>query len=463
MRFGHPLSLWLLLLVPLLAAFLAWGMAARRRAIARFAEAETAARLIVGPGVGRRWGSAALLLAGCLFLVLSLAGPQFGARLSLAQRRGVDVFVVLDVSRSMLAQDVKPSRLERARHQVRELMDRLQGDRVGLVVFAAEAFVQCPLTLDYGAVDLLLDSADPGVVSAQGTAVARAVRTALSSFGQGEGKHKVIVVFTDGEDHEGDPVAAAREAAQAGVRLFAVGLGTPGGELVPAPSQDGTTSFHRDREGNYVKTRLDEATLKEMALVTDGGYYRSTASGAEMATLAQQIAGMEGKDLGSTRFTQYEERFQIPLALALVCLLGQALLADGGRPARRSGARVLLCGLVSLLHVGATVGDGVASRAEEARERYAQGDYEGALRLYRDALVERPTSPQLHFNVGDALYKTGDHAQALKEFEQALAAEGGTLQPQAYYNMGNAFYQQQQYGQAVDAYRRALELAPSDR
>jgi len=329
MRFGAPLSFWLLLLLPLIVALLLWALMAKRRDLARFAELTMAEKLTRNASRGRQHLKGALRVTGTLFLILAMTGPQFGAKLAMAQRRGVDVVIALDVSRSMLAEDVKPSRLERAKHQIGELLERMEGDRVGLVVFAGQTFVQCPLTLDYGGVRMFLDIIDAGTIPVQGTAIADAVRVATRCFEEGDRQHKVIVLFTDGEDHVGRPAAAAEAAAAEGVRIFAVGLGTQTGELIPEPEEGGGLSFHKDRQGQYVKTRLDEGTLEQMVLATDGDYYRSSLGGGELESIYGQIARMDQKELGSTRFTQYEERFQIPLLLALVCLFAEAFLGDG--------------------------------------------------------------------------------------------------------------------------------------
>ena len=329
MRFGTPINFWLLLVLPLLAGFLAWATIAKRRALMRFARLAMIERLTWNVSRGRQYGKAFLLLVGVLFATLALTGPQFGAKLAMAQRKGVDVVVALDVSRSMLAEDVRPNRLERAKYQIRELLEVLEGDRVGLVVFAGQAFVQCPLTLDYGAIDMFLDIIDAGAIPVQGTAIGDAVRVAARCFDEEARKHKVIVLFTDGEDHVGEPVEAAEAAAGEGVRLFAVGMGTQTGELIPVRDEKGGVDFHRNRQGGPVKTRLDEEVLKQMVLATDGDYFRSSLGSGELESIKEQIAGMDQKEFGSTRFTQYEERFQMPLLLALICLFVEAFLGDG--------------------------------------------------------------------------------------------------------------------------------------
>ncbi len=333
MRFANLYHFWLLLLLPLLAAFFTWALWVRGRALARFARGPLAEKLTRNLSRGRQVGKCILLGLGTFFAILALTGPQFGTQLEMAQRKGVDVMLVLDVSRSMQAADVQPSRLARAKHQIRGLLDLLKGDRVGLVVFAGQAFVQCPLTTDYGAVEMFLDVLDAGAIPVQGTAIGDAVRLAVRSFDEVEGQHKAIVLFTDGEDHVGQPLAAAQVAAEQGVRIFAVGLGTSDGELIPT-EEGGGVSFHKDKRGQYVKTRLDESALQDMALETGGDYFRSTLGGAELAALYDQIAEMDQREIGSTRITRYQERFQWPLLLALCCFLAEAFLGDARVQAR---------------------------------------------------------------------------------------------------------------------------------
>ena len=334
MRFAYPLNFWLLSILPLLAGLFVWARRLQRRDLGRFAQAGMMAKLAQNVSRAKQVGRFGLVWAGIAFLLLALTGPQFGTKLAIAQRKGVDVVVLLDLSRSMLAEDAKPSRLAQAKYQIGQLLDRLQGDRVGLVVFAGRAFVQCPLTLDHGAVRLFLETVDTEAMPVQGTAIGAAIRLANRCFDQGERRFKAIVLFTDGEDHQGDPVGAAQEAAAEGVRLFAVGLGTPSGELIPELGQAGAGSYHKDRQGNYVKSRLDEESLKQIALVGEGDYFRSSTSGDVVGDIAAQIENMDQKELGETRFTEYEERFQIPLLAALVCLVAAAWLSD-----RRAGGQ----------------------------------------------------------------------------------------------------------------------------
>ena len=331
MHFGSPQNFWLLLLIPLLGCFLAWAISRKRRALERFVSSELSPKLTRNLSRGRQSWKCAFLVVGVLFLVLALTAPQFGAKLAMAQRKGVDVVMVLDVSRSMLARDVKPSRLQRAKYQIARLMERLQGDRVGLVVFAGEARVRCPLTLDHEVLRTFLDVVDTRAIPVQGTAIGDALVLAASCFEEGERRHKAVVLFTDGEEHVGRSLEAGESIAAEGVRVFAVGMGTEGGELIPGQDVEGDLNYHKDASGQYVKTRLDEPMLEQIALSTGGDYFRSSLGGGELDALHEQIAGMDEKEFGSLRFTSYEERFQIPLLFALFCFLAEAWISDRSR------------------------------------------------------------------------------------------------------------------------------------
>jgi len=229
---------------------------------------------------------------------------------------------------SMLAEDIRPNRLERAKQEVSALLDRLKGDRIGIVAFAGQAFVQCPLTLDYGAAKLFLDGVDTGLIPVRGTAIGEAIRVSAAAFDQDEKKYKVLILVTDGEDHEGDPLKAAKDAASQGVRIYAIGVGTREGDLIPVRSNDSEVSYWKDRSGNFVKSRMDETALEKLALITDGKYYRSTSSGIELDRVYDDISRMEQRELTSKKMTQFEDRYQYPLFLAVACFVAEALVSD---------------------------------------------------------------------------------------------------------------------------------------
>jgi Ca-activated chloride channel family protein len=331
-RFANQFWLYALALVPLLAGFFIWTFRQKRKAFARFGNLVLLERLSRSTSRRRQVAKAAMLVGAILVLLLALARPQLGTKLRTVTREGQDVVIALDVSRSMLAEDVQPSRLEKAKHEIASLIDRLGGDRIGLVAFAGRAFVQCPLTLDYGAASMFLDFMGPDLVPVPGTALAEAIRKSTQAFVEKERKYKVLILITDGEDHEGEPVEAAKEAAKEGVVIYTVGIGSPQG--VPIPEVDASgyrTGFKKDRNGQVVMTKLDDITLEKIALETGGKYYRASTGEAELKQIADDISKMDRKGLASQQFVQFEDRFQFLIGLALTLLVVEAALSDRRR------------------------------------------------------------------------------------------------------------------------------------
>jgi Ca-activated chloride channel family protein len=312
----------------------------RRKALARFAGgAPQTARFLDQVSPHRRAIRVLLLLLGSAAGILAAARPQWGTRLEPVTRKGVDVVIAIDTSLSMAAQDAPPDRLRQAKHAADALLRRLAGDRVGLVTFAGKATVACPLTLDAEAVRLFLDAVDVNSVPFRGTDVARAAEVAMRAFGAGSSsskqvRGKALVLFSDGEDHEGKVEDAARLLERAGVRVFAVGCGTRRGAPVPEGDEGGgSSSYKKDREGKLVTSRLDDEVLGKLTLATGGRYFDATPSESEVEEIAKAISGMDAREFGTVMRARYEERFQIPLALALAALLAATALSDRRRPA----------------------------------------------------------------------------------------------------------------------------------
>lgn len=329
MRFAAPGYLWLLFALPALAALFVLLFRQRRRALEAFGDRPLIDRLTVSASTERRVIKAAFVLGSTFFLVLALARPQWGASLETVTRRGIDIIVAVDTSLSMLAEDVKPSRLTQARAAISSLLDLLEGDRVGLVAFAGTAYVACPLTLDYAAASMFVDVLDTDLIPVKGTGIAAAIRKSTEAFKTEDRRYKVLILITDGEDHEGDVGAAAQTAAEAGVIIYSIGVGSPSGE--PIPLRDGRgkmTGYKDDREQRKVTSRLGESTLEEIAIATGGRYYRSTAEGIELRRIYEEIAGMDRKTMSSRLQSAYEERYPIPLALALALLALEIAIGD---------------------------------------------------------------------------------------------------------------------------------------
>jgi len=319
MRIGAPQFLWLLGILPLVLAFLVYAHYRRKRALQKFARHEMLAQLMAKISPFLRAVRGFLLLGTLFWLILSLIRPQFGTRMELMKRKGLDVVLAIDVSTSMLAQDIQPNRLIRAKHEIGRFIDALTGDRIALVAFSGEAFIQCPLTLDYGAAKLFLDILNPGLVATPGTSLAEALRVSLEAFDKGQRKYKVIVLLTDGEDHSGQVQTWVDEAVAQGIKIYTVGIGSPGGVPIPLRQEDGSISYKKDRQGNTVTTRLDEVSLQKMALATGGQYYHASPGSFELKKVLDLINLQEKRDLEAERFVQYEERFQIPLILCILC------------------------------------------------------------------------------------------------------------------------------------------------
>jgi Ca-activated chloride channel family protein len=334
MRFGAPFYLWLLLAAPVLAALLLLGFRHRRRILERFGDLPLMERLAGNLSLEKRIIKSVLVVVASIFLVLALARPQWGAKVETVSRRGIDIMVAVDTSLSMLAEDVKPNRLVQARGAVLSMMDLLQGDRVGLVAFAGTAYVACPLTLDYSAAAMFVDVLGPDLLPVPGTAIAAAIKTATGAFPEQERRHKVLILITDGEDHEGDVEAAAAAAAEQGVIIFTVGIGSPAGVPIPLRNERGdVTGYKEDKEDRKVTSRLGESALEAVAATTRGKYYRSTPEGIELRKIYEDIAAMDKKSLSSRLQTTYEERFPIPLGAALLLLVLEAGLGERRRAA----------------------------------------------------------------------------------------------------------------------------------
>ncbi|KAA3617812.1 MAG: VWA domain-containing protein [Calditrichaeota bacterium] len=327
LRFANPSYLYGLWAVFLITAFYIYVFRSREKLLKKFGHIEILQKMMPGYKNSRRIWKAALIHLAFISLVLAISGPQIGTAMEDVKREGIDIIVALDVSLSMQAEDIAPNRLEKAKYEVNKLIDILEGDRIGLVAFAGMAHVQAPLTLDYSAARLFLRLMETNLIPQPGTAIGDAIRTAQKAFNQKERKHKVLILITDGEDHESDPLKAAEEAAQEGIIIYTIGLGSPQGVPIPLINKYGNKEgFKKDRKGNVVTTKLDATTLQQIAYATEGKYYISTSGEAELDEIYKEVSQMEKKELTSRQFSQYENRFQIFVALAILFLLIETFL-----------------------------------------------------------------------------------------------------------------------------------------
>lgn len=328
-RFAHPEYIYLLALLPALVVAYWLASRARRKALERFGEELIMERLAESASKRKRLLKFSVIFISLSCVIVGLANPEIGTRLQEVKQEGVDIFVALDVSLSMKAEDIKPNRLEKAKLEIRNLIDRLAGDRLGLIVFAGEAYTQFPLTTDYSAANLFLDAVDVDVVPVPGTAIGSAIKRAMESFDFKDPTTKVIVIVTDGENTEGDAFEAAEDASKKNVLLYTIGMGSPSGTPIPIYNASGQqVDFKRDRNGNIVVTKLDEASLERIATIGNGKYFRGTNAQDELNEIYKNISTLQKREFGVKQFTDYEDRFQYFLGAGIILLIAEFLISE---------------------------------------------------------------------------------------------------------------------------------------
>ena len=470
-RFGDAAMLHVLWLLPVLAVLMLYAARRRRRALLRFVEAGLLARsggdALADPA--RRVLKAALLLAALGCLIVALARPAWDQVQEEVVQRGRDVVFVLDVSRSMLAQDLPPNRLERAKLAIRDTVDQLQGDRVALAVFAGTTVVKCPLTLDYGFFRMALADVSPYSVSRGGTLVGDAVRKVVSDvFDQQRSNYRDIVLITDGEDHESFPVEAAAQAGEQGARLIAIGLGDERvGQRIPVVRGQAGAAAPKtflQHQGQEVWSRLDAATLRKMADATPGGVYLNVATGAvDLGEVyLRLIASAEGQEVGSQILERVEEKFQIFLVVCVLLLFLDIALRERNTPSASRLAPYLLAVLVLPAVASAA---SVRGLVNDGNESYRTEAYDDALEAYDQALEQDPGSPYAALSRAAALYRSGRFADAadayLSAVRQSLERGLPHIESAGLHSLGNALYRQAEEvaqsnpGQAIDHLARA--------
>lgn len=493
MKFAEPI--WLI--VGLIAcAALVWRYRrfdARQKAdLCKFASESLIARLTASVSPTRRHLKRGLVVAGVACLAVALARPLAGFRWEETKRKGLDVLYAVDTSRSMLAQDVKPDRLTRARMAVEDLLAKMDGDRVGLIAFAGSSFLQCPLTLDYDAFRQSLEALDTRIIPRGGTDIAAAIHEAEAALEGNGNNERILVLLTDGEDLEGSALEAARAAGKNGLKIFTVGIGSANGELIPMVDEKGETGFVKDASGQFVKSHLDDSMLKQIAEAT-GAMYQPLGQQAQGLDVIYRdgLAGFARRELASRMHKVYIERYQWPLALGLLCLLldplvgirrrrtvkepakiaSSPLFASWNRRARP--ARALAAASAALTILGLAQAAHASARAGE--KAFQKGDYAKAEQEYRQAAAGSPDKPALQFNHGAAAYKSGNYDAAAQSFAKAVQTDVPKLQQDDYYNLGNTQYRIGQktgkanppetikhWEQAVQSYETALQLKSDD-
>lgn len=440
LRFGSPGWLWaLLVIVPLLWFFID---AARRRGVllAKIVAPRLQQQLTGQVSPLKRNLRTGLLLGAIALLIVGLAKPRFGYKELEIKSKGRDVIIAIDTSRSMLSTDTAPTRLARAKLIAQDLLGFLKGDRVGLIAFAGDAFLQAPLTLDKGAVLTSLEDLDSNTIPKGGTDIASAIRMAIAAFGKGEGMSRALILMTDGEDLEASGLEAAKEAAAAGVRIFTIGFGSPSGSLIPLRTEEGRNDFVRDQTGKPVTSKLDASRLTEIAKET-GGFYQPFGQNAAKLIYDKGIVPMEEQESGVLSSRKPIERYAWPVSCALLLLAIWSLLGEGRRLQRIPTVLILL--LLPALSVRQAEASGLSD--------YKQGNYPGALKDFESRLQKGAAAAEIKFDAGAAAYKAGDFKKASGYFSEAMTSAKQKIREDATYNLANALVRTGEAAQESEA------------
>lgn len=462
-RFESPIYLYLLVLIPLLALIRYLSYRNQKKRLRKFGEPSLLKALM--PDVSRFRPSVKFwILQGALaLLIVMLARPQMGTKINHEKRVGIETIIAMDISNSMRAEDIVPNRLDRSKMMVENLVDHFTNDKIGLIVFAGDAFVQLPITSDYVSAKMFLSSIDPSMMASQGTDIARAIEMASHSFTQEEGIGKAIVVITDGEDHEGGAVEAAEAAKKNGMRVYVLGVGSTQGAPIPVP---GTGNYMQDNTGNIVMSALNEDMCKQVAQAGGGAYIHVENNSAAQEQLDNELDKLAKKETSTAVYSEFDEQFQAFGVLALLLLILEICIFDRRNPLLKHvslfGKRKVAVMLLFLTALSVTAQTD-RQYIRQGNKQFRMGDYPNAEVSYRKAIEQNPKNPQASFNLGNALMAQKKDSAAVTQFENASRLETNPLRKaQSFHNIGVICQTHKMYGEAIEAYKNALRLNPND-
>ena len=463
-RFEDPIYLWLLVLIPILALVRFISYRNQKKRLRKFGEPQLLKNLM--PDVSRFRPSVKfwILQAALALLILMLAHPQMGTKISHEKRTGIETIIALDISNSMRAEDIVPSRLDRSKMMVENLVDHFTNDKIGLIVFAGDAFVQLPITSDYVSAKMFLSSIDPSMMATQGTDIAAAIDMATNSFTQEEGIGKAIIVITDGEDHEGGALQAAEAAQKKGMRVFVLGVGSTQGAPIPIP---GTGDYMKDNTGNTVMSALNEDMCRQVAQAGGGAYIHVENNSAAQQRLDNELDKLAKKETSTTVYSDYNEQFQAFGILALLLLILEICILDRRNPLLKRvsffGTKKRIVTAVMLLMAVSSYAQTDRQYLRQGNKQYNAGDYANAEVSYRKAIEKNPRNPQALYNLGNALMAQKKDSASIEQFQNAAKLETNPMRKyQSFHNIGVICQTHKMYGEAIEAYKSALRLNPND-
>lgn len=462
-RFEDPIYLWLLLLVPVLVLVALLGHRKRKKQLKAFGDPELLKDLMPDVSAYRPWVKLGLAVFAFALLVVMLARPQMGTKITHEKRNGIEAVIAIDVSNSMMAQDVVPSRLEKSKLLIENLVDHFTHDRIGLVVFAGDAFVQLPITTDYVSAKMFLQNIDPSLVATQGTDIAKALNLSMRSFSQQKDIGKAVIVITDGEDHEGGALEAAKAANDKGVRVFILGIGSTKG--APIPLQEG--GYLTDRNGQTVLTALNETMCKEIAQAGKGTYIHVDNTNDAQEKLNDELAKLQRADTQAVIYSEYGEQFQAVCIIVIILLIAEILILDIKNPKLRNihlfGSKKPMAMLLLLIVPTLAFAQSDRHFIRTGNKLYRNQNYPKAEVEYRKAMSQNGSNAHAVYNLGNALMMQQKDSAAIVQLENAGKMEANkTRKAMAYHNIGTICQRHQLYGDAIKAYEEALRNNPND-
>ena len=463
-RFEEPTYLYLLAALPLIA-ILRWVLERKQlKRLKLFGDPTLLRHLMPDVSKMRPVVKFWMLLAAMALIIVMMARPQMGTRISHEKRTGIESIIAMDISNSMLAEDVTPSRLDRTKMMVENLVDNFTDDKIGLIVFAGDAFVQLPITSDYVSAKMFLSEIEPSLIATQGTDIATAINMAANSFTQQQGVGKAIIVITDGEDHEGGALEAAKAAKKKGMRVYVLGVGSDKGAPIPMGNGD----YMKDRTGNTVMTKLNEEMCRQIAEAGGGAYIHVDNNTNAQRQLDSELAKLSKKEMQSTIYSDYDEQFQAFGIIAIILLILEICILESKNPIAR---RLNIFGrkqrtttlIVALIVASASFAQNDRRYITQGNKLFRSGQFDKAEVAYRKAIEKNPRNPQAHYNLGNSLMAQKKDSAAVQSFQKSTELETSKIRKaMAFHNMGVVCQQHKMYGEAIEAYKNSLRLNPKD-
>ncbi len=465
--FENPKFFYLFLLIPFLVGIFLLARHYNRIALINFGDNAIIKNLMPMVSSRRPLLKMSLMIFAICMLIIALVNPKIGSKMEEVKREGVDIVVAIDVSRSMLAEDIKPNRIDRAKAAVSRLIDNLGNDRIGVVAFAGNAVTQVPITSDHSAAKMILRTLNINTVTAQGTSIGGAIERSMASFLDRELKNKTIIIISDGENHLDDPIEVAKKAANENIIIHTIGIGTPEGAPIPIYQNNRLSGFLKDTEGNTVISRYDAKTLQDIASTTGGVFKHGMGADMGLNSILDEIKSLEKEEYETTIFADYESRFHYFFALALFFLLLELVIFERKNKwidkIKVFGNMKYVFIILIFLAPYSLFGQSENDLIRKGNKQYKKENYNEAEVNYLKSLEKNPSNAKALFNLGNSLYKQGRYEEAAGIFDALTKMNiSQNIKSQAFHNLGNSHLNLQDYAKGVDAYKESLRIDPSD-